>query len=52
LLLEVREDNVDALGFYAAHGFVEVDRRRRYYRDGATAVVLSRPLDRGRGASD
>jgi [ribosomal protein S18]-alanine N-acetyltransferase len=44
LLLEVREDNVAALGFYAAHGFVEVDRRRRYYRDGATAVVLRRPL--------
>jgi [ribosomal protein S18]-alanine N-acetyltransferase len=46
LLLEVREDNVAALGFYAAHGFVEVDRRRRYYRDGATAVVLARGLDR------
>jgi ribosomal-protein-alanine N-acetyltransferase len=40
LLLEVREDNVAALGFYAARGFVEVDRRPRYYRDGATAVVL------------
>ncbi|ABL83162.1 MULTISPECIES: GNAT family N-acetyltransferase [unclassified Nocardioides] len=40
LLLEVREDNAGALAFYAARGFVEVDRRRRYYRDGATAVVL------------
>lgn len=40
LLLEVREDNAGALAFYAAHGFVEVDRRRRYYRDGATAVVM------------
>ena len=44
LLLEVREDNASALAFYAAHGFVEVDRRRRYYRDGATAVVLRRGL--------
>lgn len=44
LLLEVREDNVGALAFYAARGFVEVDRRRRYYRDGATAVVLRRGL--------
>ncbi|GAB6983552.1 ribosomal protein S18-alanine N-acetyltransferase [Nocardioides pyridinolyticus] len=44
LLLEVREDNAGALAFYAARGFVEVDRRRRYYRDGATAVVLSRAL--------
>jgi [ribosomal protein S18]-alanine N-acetyltransferase len=40
LLLEVREDNSDALAFYAARGFTEVDRRPRYYRDGATAVVL------------
>jgi ribosomal-protein-alanine N-acetyltransferase len=46
ILLEVREDNVAALGFYAARGFVEVDRRRRYYRDGATAVVLQRSLER------
>ena len=44
LLLEVREDNAGALAFYAAAGFVEIDRRRRYYRDGATAVVLLRPL--------
>lgn len=44
LLLEVREDNAGALAFYAARGFVEVDRRRRYYRDGATAVVLRRGL--------
>jgi ribosomal-protein-alanine N-acetyltransferase len=51
LLLEVREDNAAALGFYATHGFVEVDRRRRYYRDGGTAVVLRRPLARGCGAS-
>lgn len=40
LLLEVREDNSGALSFYAARGFVEVDRRPRYYRDGTTAVVL------------
>jgi [ribosomal protein S18]-alanine N-acetyltransferase len=44
VLLEVREDNAAALAFYAARGFVAVDRRRRYYRDGAAAVVLQRPL--------
>jgi len=44
LLLEVREDNSAALAFYAAVGFVELDRRPRYYRDGATAVVLQRPV--------
>ena len=46
VLLEVREDNADALGFYVARGFVEIDRRPRYYRDGATAVVLCAGLDR------
>ena len=51
LLLEVREDNAGALAFYAAHDFVEVDRRRRYYQDGATAVVLRRALGRGCGGS-
>jgi ribosomal-protein-alanine N-acetyltransferase len=40
VLLEVRDDNTGALAFYAARGFVEVGRRRRYYRDGATAIVL------------
>ena len=44
LLLEVREDNAGALAFYTAAGFDEIDRRRRYYRDGATAVVLRREL--------
>ena len=44
LLLEVREDNGPALAFYAARGFVELDRRPRYYRDGATAVVMLLPM--------
>jgi [ribosomal protein S18]-alanine N-acetyltransferase len=44
LLLEVREDNTDALAFYAARGFEEIARRPRYYRDGATAVVLELPI--------
>ena len=44
LLLEVREDNDPALGFYARHGFVELDRRPRYYQDGATAVVMERSI--------
>ena len=44
VLLEVREDNEAALGLYAQSGFVEIDRRPRYYRDGAAAVVMLRPL--------
>ncbi|GAA4376027.1 ribosomal protein S18-alanine N-acetyltransferase [Nocardioides caricicola] len=44
LLLEVREDNAGAIAFYAARGFVEIDRRPRYYRDGTTAIVMRRGL--------
>lgn len=47
LLLEVRDDNAGALAFYARHDFVEIDRRPRYYRDGAAAVVMRRPLRPG-----
>jgi ribosomal-protein-alanine N-acetyltransferase len=47
LLLEVREDNAGALAFYAARGFVEIDRRRRYYQDGAAAVVMRIGLRKG-----
>ncbi len=52
LLLEVREDNRAAIAFYAGQGFVEIDRRPRYYADGATALVLRRPLIRGCGGSE
>jgi ribosomal-protein-alanine N-acetyltransferase len=44
LLLEVREDNTKAAAFYESRGFVEVGRRRGYYRDGAAAVVLGKKL--------
>jgi ribosomal-protein-alanine N-acetyltransferase len=44
LLLEVREDNAAACAFYAARGFAEIHRRRRYYADGTTAVVLAKEL--------
>jgi len=49
LLLEVREDNQAALAFYARSGFTEIDRRPRYYADGATAVVLRLAGNRGTG---
>ena len=51
MLLEVRADNAGALAFYAARGFVEVDRRPRYYKDGSTAVVMRLPLGQGCGGS-
>lgn len=51
LLLEVREDNRGALAFYARAGFVEIDRRPRYYSDGSTAVVLRLGIGRGCGGT-
>ncbi len=44
LLLEVREDNAAAIAFYQAAGFAEIDRRRRYYSDGTTAIVFQLTL--------
>ena len=40
LFLEVAAGNAAAQALYARFGCVEVGRRRRYYADGADAVVL------------
>jgi ribosomal-protein-alanine N-acetyltransferase len=47
MLLEVSAANAAALAFYAAAGFVEIDRRRRYYKDGSDAIVMRLPLKEG-----
>lgn len=44
MLLEVSAGNSHALAFYVAGGFEEIDRRRRYYRNGSDAVVMRRAL--------
>lgn len=44
MLLEVREDNAGAIAFYQARGFVEIDRRPRYFGDGGTAMVMRRAI--------
>lgn len=44
LFLEVAEPNGPALALYRSLGFTEVGRRRRYYADGADALVLRRDL--------
>ncbi len=44
VLLEVAESNAPARALYAATGFREIHRRRRYYADGADALVLERVL--------
>ncbi|MBC7276347.1 ribosomal protein S18-alanine N-acetyltransferase [Nocardioides sp.] len=51
LLLEVRENNAAAIEFYRRAGFVEIDRRERYYRDGATGLVLAMELPRSTATS-
>jgi ribosomal protein S18 acetylase RimI-like enzyme len=48
MLLEVAEDNEAALAFYRQRGFVEIDRRPRYYRSGAAAIVMGLGSDQGR----
>ncbi len=44
MFLEVAAGNAPALALYAREGFAEVARRRRYYSDGADALVLRREL--------
>ena len=44
MLLEVSAANAPAIAFYETHGFTRIDVRRRYYRDGTDALVLSRRL--------
>ena len=42
VLLEVASDNTAAIGFYAANGFVPVNRRGNYYGRGVDAVVMGK----------
>ena len=44
VLLEVASDNTAALGFYAANGFVPVNRRGNYYGRGVDAVVMGKRM--------
>lgn len=44
MLLEVSAINEPALALYRSAGFVEIDRRKRYYRDGSDALVLQREV--------
>ncbi len=44
--LEVRAGNAPAIALYASEGFVPVGLRRRYYRDGSDALLMSATLRR------
>lgn len=52
MMLEVRADNPRARGLYASLGYEDLHVRRRYYRDGADAIVMAAPLDRPDGPPD
>ena len=40
VFLEVRLSNAVAIRFYSGFGFIEIGRRRRYYKDGEDAMVM------------
>lgn len=44
ITLEARVGNTTAQRVYARRGFVEVGRRKRYYRDGEDALLMTKPL--------
>ncbi len=51
MFLEVRSSNVGAVSFYARYDFVELYRRRNYYRNPTEdALIMVRPV--GKGNSD
>lgn len=47
VLLEVRADNPRAQALYRRFGFTQIHLRRRYYRDGADALIMQLPLRAG-----
>ncbi len=44
VLLEVAVENAAAVALYRQVGFVEVSRRRAYYREGGDALVMAREV--------
>jgi len=40
--LSLRPSNEGALELYRKHGYIEIDRWRRYYRDGEDAMVMEK----------
>ncbi|PJZ46626.1 GNAT family N-acetyltransferase [Leptospira brenneri] len=43
--LEVKESNTAAIRLYESVGFIELERRKKYYPDGSTAVLMKRNPD-------
>ncbi len=45
MTLEVRENNLPALHLYKQFGFEEVGKRKNYYKNGDTAILMTCKLD-------
>lgn len=43
-LIEVSSANAAGLAFYASMGFTEIGRRKNYYADGSSAIVMEKIL--------
>lgn len=39
LILEVNENNKEARAFYKKHGFIEINRRPKYYKNGDAIIM-------------
>ena len=44
ITLEVRENNMPAIHLYESFDFEEVGRRKKYYKNGDTAILMTRKL--------
>ncbi|TSA20397.1 MAG: ribosomal-protein-alanine N-acetyltransferase, partial [Actinomycetales bacterium] len=44
IMLEVRVGNEEAIPLYTAFGFIEISRRKDYYGQGKTAIVMRKEL--------
>jgi [ribosomal protein S18]-alanine N-acetyltransferase len=45
MLLEVAQDNEAAIALYRGHGFVTIDTRVAYFRDGGDALVMMATIE-------
>lgn len=44
IVLDVNEDNIGAIHVYKKAGFAEVGRRKKYYQDGKSAIIMQKDV--------
>ena len=45
ILLEVNEENVNALSFYSKNGFIKISIRKNYYKNNKNAIIMVKKYD-------